>query len=209
LSDNIHFFVSKISKWGKNNRREFLWREDITPFKILIAEILLQRTRASQVEPVFKDFISEYPDFTAINAADVEDIRETIISLGLKKKAEGLKLLSNQVITEHDSIVPSDEKKLMSLHLVGRYTTNAVLSHAFDISKPTYDNNFGRVIERFFGLAMRKPLQKDKKGYNFSLKIMELVGDNHSEFNLYILDFVDNMCKVRTPNCVACPLTKK
>ena len=161
------------------------------------------------MEPVFNDFIIRYTDFTALKAADVEEIRGIIESLGLRKKAEGLRRLSDQVIEYYDGEVPSDVKELMGLHFVGRYTANSVLSHAYGVSKPTYDNNFGRVIDRFFGLELGKPLQKDKRGFEFAEDLMERVADGHGEFNLNIIDFAEKVCMIRKPTCTVCPLNER
>ncbi|MHA1105229.1 MAG: hypothetical protein ACTSPN_05850 [Promethearchaeota archaeon] len=56
-------FVKLILDWFKNNKREFSWRTlKLTPFQVLVAELMLQKTNASQVENLFPRFIKIYPN---------------------------------------------------------------------------------------------------------------------------------------------------
>ncbi len=61
--DSVHSFNAKskvfnekLLKWGKLNRRTFKWRETQDPYKILISEILLQKTQAEQVASIYDVF---------------------------------------------------------------------------------------------------------------------------------------------------------
>lgn len=56
VKNNI--FVSLLLKWSQKNLRDFPWRRTKDSYKIIIAEIMLQRTKANQVAPVFQRFIA-------------------------------------------------------------------------------------------------------------------------------------------------------
>ena len=45
------FIRDNVLQWGKTNMRDFPWRKTKDPYKILISELMLHRTRAEQVEP--------------------------------------------------------------------------------------------------------------------------------------------------------------
>lgn len=54
-------FAEALLRWGSRNRRSFPWRETRDPYKVLVAEILLQRTHARQARPVFEELAERYP----------------------------------------------------------------------------------------------------------------------------------------------------
>lgn len=43
-----------LLNWFHEYGRDYSWRHTLDPFHILCVELMLQRTRADQVEPVFK-----------------------------------------------------------------------------------------------------------------------------------------------------------
>ena len=56
------FFVN----WYEEHGRSFPWRDGgVTPFAILVVEVLLQQTRAEMVAQVWPSLVREYPDLTS------------------------------------------------------------------------------------------------------------------------------------------------
>ena len=62
-------FPILLLDWFKKNKRSFLWRKTSDPYSIIIAEIMLQRTKANQVEPVLRKFLDEFPTIKELNSA--------------------------------------------------------------------------------------------------------------------------------------------
>ena len=167
---------------------------------------MLQRTRAEQVLPVFKSFIEKYPDPRAISESSVENIKSSIRSLGLEKRAKSLKIMADQIVSRHEGKIPQNEKDLLSLHGVGNYIANAVLCHAYGHKVPTVDANFARVIKRVFSLEAKEPLQKDRNIWSFAQRMLIHAGDNFRLINLAIIDLASIICTPRDPKCPECPL---
>jgi A/G-specific adenine glycosylase len=201
-------FVDQLLKWAHKNLRRFPWRNTKDPYKILIAEILLQRTKAEQVEPIFKQFISKYPNIKSLNHASANEIKATIFSLGLEKRAEGLKRMANQIVTEYKSRISNDRDELLRLYGVGSYIANAILCHAYDEDALTVDANFARVLDRVFSLKLRRPAQKDKRVKDFANKLLRLSSGQCRILNLSIIDLASQICTPRNPSCNICPLNK-
>jgi A/G-specific adenine glycosylase len=49
-------FRSLLLSWSKENLRKYPWRETDSPYRVLVAEILLQKTFADKVEPIYNKF---------------------------------------------------------------------------------------------------------------------------------------------------------
>ncbi|GAG75748.1 unnamed protein product [marine sediment metagenome] len=56
----IKKFQSSVMKWGRTNYSFFPWRETNNKWHALVSEIMLQRTNADQVLPVYIKFCKKY-----------------------------------------------------------------------------------------------------------------------------------------------------
>lgn len=199
-------FISILLEWFASNRRDFPWRRTKDPYKILIAEVMLQRTKADQVVPTYESFLKRYPDPHTLSEASVAELKAEIFSLGLEKRAEGLKKLAEQLIEEHGGKIPSTKDSLVKLHGVGNYIANAILCHSFGVDVPTVDANFARLLVRVFSLKPKHPAQKDKRIWAFAESLMLLVRGRARVLNLAILDLASKICTPQKPSCRICPL---
>jgi adenine-specific DNA glycosylase len=78
-------FHTDLSIWGKDHQRIFPWRTTENPFRILIAELMLRRTQARQVIPVYNQFVAHYPDAEMLAKAPPEEVAEILFPLGLAR----------------------------------------------------------------------------------------------------------------------------
>ncbi len=198
-------FVKLLLDWFKENKRNFYWRvHELTPFQMLIAEMMLQKTNANQVEKLLPDFIKKYPDPQSICKLDLLELAEILQPLGLfNRRARDLRKTA-QYLLEHDKIIPTTKKELKSLPGVGDYIANALLCFAFNKPVPIIDANVGRVIKRVFSFPVKSAPSRDKKLEEFMQGL--LPKENYKEFNLAILDLAALICTPTSPACEDCPL---
>lgn len=198
-------FRKKLMEWFEENHRNFSWRKTKDPYKILIAEILLQRTRAENVEAVYTEFLNKYPNVRRLAKTDVEEIAKCIAPLGLKKRALILKNISAILLQEYNGRIPKNEKELMNIKGIGFYIAYAVVCFAYGKKKAVVDCNVSRVINRIFGYKIKTSPHSDKKFITF---VQSLLPDSDpKKYNWAILDFSAIVCKPRKPRCDICPLS--
>ena len=131
-------FTTQLSEWAEDNRRSFPWRETaVLPFRILVAEVLLQRSRGKTVAIVYEELFRRWADAPALSRARVATIASVIRPLGLVKRAETLKVLATEVVRL--GAVPKSLEGLLALPGVGRYAASATLAVAFDEHAPVVD----------------------------------------------------------------------
>ncbi|MFM7880795.1 MAG: hypothetical protein ACKO8H_02665 [Microcystis panniformis] len=200
----VKWFRRRIKTWFPENRREFPWRETEDPYRVLIAEIFLQRTRAENVVPVYREFLDRYPSLETLAAATLEEIRTAIAPLGLELRASQLQRAVRQL---PDGKIPRTEGELRALPGVGRYTANAVLAAAFHERAPVLDINVVRILERFFGLRGRGEKSRDDSLWQAAEAIAPKT--NVREWNWALIDFGALVCTSGQPRCPVCPLQKK
>jgi A/G-specific adenine glycosylase len=200
-------FVDALLEWHAGNSRDFPWRWRSDPYKILIAEILLQKTKAEKVVPVFNSFSSKYPDVEKLSAASVSELKNEIKILGLHtQRATKLQKLAGILVEKYNGTVPSNKKELLELPGIGIYAANAVLCFAFGYDVPLLDTNIGRIIERVFSV---KVAGEERKKSNVWDLIAEFVPEGKSrEYNYSLLDFGALVCTAKNPRHNLCPLTE-
>ena len=204
--EDIHKFRSKIIVWFKKNARAYPWRKTHDPLKVLIAEMMLRRTKADQVKPVYDRLFSKYPDIESLSKADENKIEEILYPLGLKWRNPAFGLVAREIKERYCSKVPEKREELNNLPGVGDYVSGAVLSFAYGKKEWIVDSNIVRLFKRYFGIETSKEGRRDK--HVIGISKIYASGKDPRTANLAILDFSAIICTPRKPNCEKCPLRK-
>lgn len=207
LSERKRFgFVRLLIQWHKENRRLFPWRKNQHPYRVLIAEILLQRTPANRVSTFFPHFVDRFPEPQSIMSTSVQELEQFLKPMGLKKRAYWLVKLMKDICEKHNCKIPDKEDELTHLPGVGRYTARAVLSFGFKKDVAIVDINVARVLSRVFGLSERKR-QPHADTEIWTLASLLVPKGKGPEYNEALLDFAALVCG-KTPFCHICPINE-
>jgi A/G-specific adenine glycosylase len=196
---------SKILEWGDKNLRDFPWRNTHDPYKIIIAEIMLHRTNADQVKPVYEKFIEDFPDFSSIVRAGSKNIRTEIQSLGLFWRSDLLYQLAVEVEAKYNGTLPLEKNKLMGLPGVGHYIASAILCFGYNRPEPLLDTNTVRVIGRIFGIKITDSSRRSKEFYIIMQDIVYC--EKPKKLSLSMLDFAALVCTAKYPKHDLCSIS--
>lgn len=199
------FFVDGLLEWHHTNTRNFAWRRESDSYKVLISELMLQRTQARQVEPVYLEFVELFPDPSTLANASVDGIESVLYRLGLAHRGIRMKHMAERIRDKHNGAIPDKIEALLDLPGVGRYVASAVLSFGFGQDIAVVDANVARVIIRFFSYKPKtvRP-HTDRELWSFCQRILPSV--NGPNFNRALLDFAAAICTARKPHHEQCPL---
>jgi A/G-specific adenine glycosylase len=195
-------FVRRLLAWGRANRRDFPWRTADRPFRVLVAEVLLQRSRSSTVARVYQDLFTRWPTPHALAEASQKEVEEVIRPLGLTRRAGTLKALAGRIEDLHG--VPSSLEDLMELPGVGRYAAAATRVVAFGKREPVVDGVTARVYRRYFGLPDEQPPATDSQLWATVASVTPQSAAR--EWNWAVLDLAAMICLPKKPRCAECPL---
>ena len=131
--------------------RRFPWRETRDPYRILVSEIMLQQTQTGRVEEKFPQFITAFPDITALARAPLKEILSVWQGLGYNSRALYLKKLAESVVADYGARVPETVDELKKLPGLGPATAASVAAFAFNRPVVFLETNIRTVfIHRFF-----------------------------------------------------------
>jgi len=99
-------FWHHLFHWFAAEGRSFAWRQIDDPFRILIAEILLQKTNAAKVEPVYLKLVRRYPYAQCLAEANLSELEDLLRPLGLRYRAGRLIKCAEAVLSEFGGCVP-------------------------------------------------------------------------------------------------------
>ncbi len=198
-------FRRRLFAWYANNGRNFPWRRSsASKYKLVISELLLQRTRAETVANFFDTFIHQYPSWKKLAEATAPEIGQVIQPIGLwKRRALTLKQLAT-VMAKRNGRFPRARAEVEALPGVGQYITNAILLLCHGEAQPLLDANMARVLERVFGPRKLADIRYDPYLQDLALEVVRC--KEAKELNWAILDLAASKCLPRKPRCSTCPL---
>ena len=146
----IKKFQEFIYSYYKNNKRNFPFRNNITPYRVLVSEVMLQQTQTNQVSEKFTEFVTEFPDFKSLMEAPLNKVLEIWQGLGYNKRAIALKEIATRIVIDYKGNLPVDIETLESFPQIGYNTACSIMSFAFNIPTFFIETNIRRVYIYFF-----------------------------------------------------------
>ncbi|MFA4845972.1 MAG: hypothetical protein WC654_05425 [Patescibacteria group bacterium] len=197
--------------WFWNNGRRFIWREKLDPFLIIVAEVLLKKTRAETVNRFLPGFLQCYGNASALSEASFEELRERLTPLGLaSQRGWQLKNLGKALKDRHEGTVPCDRDELLRLPGMGDYSVNAVLSFAYGHAEAIVDTNIARVLTRICGIIpSHHEARRSPEIWGIAQRLVGDDGSTARQINWALLDLGALVCKPKSPHCGICPLNGK
>lgn len=201
----IKYVRRKLLTWGRSNYQSYPWRSESNPWLSLVAELLLQRTRASQVEPVYLDFAERFPSATQLVSAGPEAAESVTTQLGIHGRGAQLFDLAIAVC-ENGGVPPEAPELLRMIRGIGPYTTAAWLSFHRNQRAVIIDSNVFRWLGRMTG----RPYGRDPRGVRWIQQTADALTPikKHRVYNYAVLDFTMLICTPKKPKCPECPVSR-
>jgi A/G-specific adenine glycosylase len=205
LSDDVQLRIRKaLATWWESHKRDFPWRHTSDPYKILLAEVLLHRTRAEQVVAIYNNLLDVCPTIEALAALSTAEVRELLHPLGLHWRADLLLRMAQIVVEEHNAEIPVEVGVLNSLPGIGPYASGAVRCFAFGHPEPLLDVNTVRILARLIGIPISDGQRRSRPFRELMSQLLDR--DNPQQFNYALLDLGAMVCRSSGPSCAQCPL---
>jgi A/G-specific adenine glycosylase len=202
--EQLEQFIEKVTDFGALRLDAYPWRLESDPYRIFVAEVLLQRTKTRQVVPIYENFIKKFPTIHSLASATVEEVMQVIKPLGLAYRARRLKSVASILVERYGGRFPEQLDVLLKLPGVGSYIAGILLCFAFNKRFPVLDSNVKRVLSRVFGIAL--PADAHKRPEVLRMLERFFPSQKVKEFVAGLLDLGITVCLPRNPRCELCPL---
>ena len=204
---SLRTFQSRLLAWFRAHRRELPWRASRDPYRVWVAEIMLQQTRIAAVIPYYDRFLRRFPDVRALARARQPEVLKFWSGLGYYSRARNLHAAAKTIVAKHNGEFPRDLEAALSLPGIGIYTAAAVLSIAYDEPLAVLDGNVARVLARL--AAVRGDLREPRAWRNLSETASQLLARKAaSDWNQALMELGETICTPQSPRCGTCPISR-
>lgn len=192
-------FPERLVAWYHREGRALPWREDPSPYHVVVSEFMLQQTTVETVLPYYERFLGAFPDFASLAAAREVDVLSLWEGLGYYSRARKLHALAQAVVARGG--LPDEEAELLLLPGVGPYTAGAIRAFAFRQPGAAVDGNVRRSVGRVLGL-------RGEKGDEVKVRhaLLPVIPEDPFDFTQALMDLGALVCRPRTPLCGKCPV---
>ncbi len=196
-------FTSRLVSWYEANRRPLPWRENPTPYRVLVSEVMLQQTQAPRAAVYFQRFVDRFPDFPSLAGAHPDEVLKLWEGLGYYRRARNLQAAAR--IIAGRGAFPDTLEGVAALPGVGPYTAGAVAALALGLDHPAVDANVERVLSRTHDIDV--PI-KEREGRT---RVRELAAallppGRAGDFFQGLMELGEVVCRPKNPDCAGCPV---
>jgi A/G-specific adenine glycosylase len=185
--------VRRLLRHYRRTKRRLPWRRDRDPYRIWIAETMLQQTGVDTVIPYYKRFLRRFPSVRSLARASVQEVLKVWEGLGYYARARNLHRAAAMI----GRSFPRTAAEWRRLPGVGEYTSAAIASIVSGEPVAVVDGNVRRVGARLLGRDVTP-----ERIRNFMQASMRSPGD----FNQAVMELGQRICRPSAPDCDACPL---
>jgi A/G-specific adenine glycosylase len=185
--------------WYGNNRRDLPWRNNRDPYRVWVSEIMLQQTRVAAVVVRYADFLKRFPSVRKLASARESSVLAQWRGLGYYRRARNLHAAAK--IVARAGSFPQNSESWHALPGIGRYTSAAIASIAFNEPIAVLDGNVERVLRRLLGGA-----HSSAKLWNSAQHLLDQ--ERPGDFNQAMMELGATICVPGKPQCDNCPIQK-
>ena len=204
--ESLPDFTAPLLVWYEKNARSLPWRQEITPYRVWISEIMLQQTRVEAVIPYYQRFLAALPDVAQLAAVAEDTLLKLWEGLGYYSRARNLKKAALLLMQKYNGVFPQTYEELLQLPGVGPYTAGAIASIAFQQAVPAVDGNVLRVLSRL--LCYEKDITTLQARQELTTALTTRLDiARPGDFNQAMMELGATVCLPNgLPHCPDCPL---
>ena len=206
MTASAESFAARLLDWFDHaGRHDLPWQHPRTPYRVWVAEIMLQQTQVKTATPYFQRFVAAFPTLPDLAAASLDEVLAQWSGLGYYARARNLHASARQCVELHGGELPRDFDALMALPGIGRSTAGAIVAQAWGDRFPILDGNVKRVLTRYHGISGWPGLPAVEKQL-WTLAQAHLPDARLADYTQAQMDFGATLCTRQRPSCMLCVL---
>lgn len=204
--EELKEITAPLLAWYDAHARVLPWREDASPYRVWVSEIMLQQTRVEAVKPYFERFLAALPTIRDLAGASEDQILKLWEGLGYYNRVRNMQKAAILIEEEYGGEMPADFEKILALPGIGSYTAGAISSIAFGLPRPAVDGNVLRVLSRVLESYDDILKQSTKRRMEEAVQAVIPV-ERSGDFAQALIELGAIVCVPNgAPKCEECPL---
>ncbi len=192
-------FAQKLVAWQRRHgRRGLPWQGTRDPYRLWVAEVMLQQTQVAAVIPYYERFLARFPDVGSLAAASEDEVLRLWSGLGYYARGRNLHRAAQKIAFDLKGKFPANTLDIEALPGVGRSTAAAIAAFAFGERAPILDGNVKRVLARCFGV------EAEKDQWRLAERLLPARGVER--YTQALMDLGATVCTRANPACARCPV---
>ena len=194
-----------LAWWDEAGRKDLPWQQRRTPYRVWVAEIMLQQTQVATVIPYFERWMTRFSDIAALAAAPPDEVLAHWSGLGYYARARNLQAAARLCVERHQGRLPETAGELAALPGIGESTANAIVSQSSDRPAPVLDGNVRRLLARHAAIegwpgksAVQRRLWAEARS--------RLPATRGADYSQAVMDLGALVCTRSRPDCEHCPV---
>jgi A/G-specific adenine glycosylase len=200
-------YADPVLGWYAGNARDLPWRAaGVSPWAVLVSEIMLQQTPVSRVLPAYHAWLERWPAPAALAADPAGEAVRQWGRLGYPRRALRLHETATIVTGRYAGELPSTRDELLALPGIGAYTAAAVAVFAFGRKHAVLDTNVRRVLARLESGQEFPGAQVSAAEYRLAESLLPEDAAVAARWSVAVMELGALTCTAASPNCAECPL---
>lgn len=203
-------FARLVVAWQRRfGRHDLPWQSNRDPYRVLVAEVMLQQTQVQTVLKYFDPFVAAFPTLESLANAPLDAVNALWAGLGYYSRARNLHRCAQTVMEKYGGNMPSTANELQSLPGIGRSTAAAIASTCYSERVSILDGNARRLIARYLGFAedLAKAQHLAQLWHQAEALLPAVaMGADMPVYTQALMDLGATVCTRSQPQCGACPL---
>lgn len=199
-------FAKRLLRWwDRHGRHDLPWQGQRDPYRVWVAEIMLQQTQAATVCAYYPRFLERFPTVQSLAAATLDEVLALWSGLGYYARARNLHRAARVLVDEHRGRFPEQPEGWMRLPGIGRSTAAAIVAQAWNRRAVILDGNVRRVLARH-ALIDEWPGRARVERKLWEEAERRTPGRRVADYTQAIMDLGATVCTRHRPACERCPV---
>ncbi len=203
-------YADSVLRWYAASARDLPWRaEGVSPWAVLVSEIMLQQTPVSRVLPAYQAWLARWPTPAALAADPPGEAVRQWGRLGYPRRALRLHETAVIVTEKYAGELPANRDELLALPGIGAYTAAAVAVFAFGRKHAVLDTNVRRVLARVESGREFPGAQPSAAEYRLAESLLPDDDAVAARWSVAVMELGALMCTAAAPRCDDCPVAQQ
>ena len=197
-----------VLAWYTEHARDLPWRApDVSPWAVLVSEVMLQQTPVARVLPVYTTWLERWPTPADLAASASGEAIRAWGRLGYPRRALRLHAAATMIEGRHEGVIPASYDDLVALPGVGTYTAAAVASFAFGQRHVVLETNVRRVLARAVGGTEYAPPTLTRSERDQAQHVLPDDEAVAARWAVAVMELGALVCTSKAPRGGQCPLS--